>query len=110
MGRTHTRIGGSTVGLFALNLALQLVDFVATYVGCSAGFPEGNPLVRSAMECMGYGPGLAAVKCVALFFLGYLWMVRANRLVPTALTITAALYLILSTVPWTVVLLGPAIT
>jgi hypothetical protein len=110
MGRTHTRIGGgSTAGLFALNLVLQLVDFIATYVGCSAGLPEGNPLVRSAMECMGYGPGLALVKGVALFFLGYLWLVRANRLVPTALTVTAVLYVILSAVPWTVVLIGPTI-
>jgi len=108
MGRRYTGIAGLTVGLFALNLVLQVVDFFATYVGCSAGLPEGNPLVRHAMDCLGFGPGLAVVKCGALFFLGYLWMVRANRLVPTALTITAALYLMLSVVPWTVVLLGAA--
>lgn len=107
MDRRYTRVGGLTAGLFAFNLVLQVVDFVATYVGCSAGLPEGNPLVRCAMDHLGFAPGLAAVKCAAVSFLAYLWAVRTNRLVPVALTITAAFYVILSVVPWTVVLLGP---
>jgi hypothetical protein len=106
MRPSYPGVGRLTIGLFALNLALQLADFLATYVGCGTGLPEGNPLVRCAMNHLGLGPGLAAVKCAAVFCLGYLWIVRANRLVPAALTITATVYLVLAIVPWTVVLLG----
>jgi hypothetical protein len=105
----YARIGRLTLGLFVLNLALQVMDAWVTYAGCRAGVAEGNPLVRYAMHCLGLGPGLLLVKCAAVLFLGYLWMVRTNRLVLAALTITATIYIAFAIVPWSLMLL-PGLT
>jgi hypothetical protein len=101
------RCGRATLVLFALNLALQVFDAVATYVGCHAGMVEGNPLVAYAMACFGVGPGLALAKVQALALLGLLWYLRTNWLVPRALAITAVTYAAFSTVPWSVALFLP---
>ena len=105
MATRYPRLELLTRGLFVLNVTLQLVDALATYAGCLAGWSEGNPLIRYAMESFGLAPGLALAKCVALGFLGYLWAVRRNRLVPAALGVTAVVYIVFSAVPWSVALL-----
>jgi hypothetical protein len=105
-----TRCGRATLALFALNLALQVFDAVATYVGCHAGMVEGNPFVSYAMVCFGVGPGLALAKVQALALLGFLWYLRSNWLVPRALAVTAATYVAFSAVPWTVALFLPALS
>jgi hypothetical protein len=103
-----TRSGLLTPALFLLNLALQGADFLMTYLGCRAGIGEGNVLVRHAMDCFGLTPGLALAKLIALAFLGYLWVVRDNRLVTPALTVTASAYIVLAIVPWSIALLSLA--
>ncbi len=102
----YARIGALTAALFVLNVVLQIADALATYVGCLAGWGEGNPLVRYVMESFGLGPGLLLAKCAAIVFLGYLWAVRRNRFVPLALGVTAAVYIAFSVVPWSVALLA----
>lgn len=105
MGTPYARIGKFTLALFVLNFALQFMDALATYAGYQAGVAEGNPLVRYAIHWLGLGPGLILVKCSAVVFLSYLWTVRANRLVPTALTVTATIYIAFAIIPWSLVLL-----
>ena len=99
---TITRL---TLALFVLNVVLQTFDALATYAGCQIGMAEGNPMVAYAMDCFGLGPGLALAKAIALALLGYLWLVRSNRLVPAALTVTATTYVAFSVLPWSVALL-----
>jgi hypothetical protein len=108
MAMAHSRTVTLTVALFVLNVALQIADGVATYVGCLAGWGEGNPLVRHAMEHFGLGTGLLLTKCAAIVFLGYLWVARRNRFVPVALGVTAAVYLAFSLLPWSVAFLALA--
>ncbi len=103
-------LGAWTAALFAMNALLQLVDGWATYIGCTAGFAEGNPLVRLAMQCFGLGIGLAVAKTAAFVFLGYLWCVRTHRYVPAALAFTAFVYVVLSVVPWSVALVRTVAT
>ena len=110
MATRYARVERLTLGLFALNVALQIADALATYAGCIAGWSEGNPVIRYAMESFGLGPGLALAKCTALGFLGYLWAMRRNRLVPAALGLTAVVYIVFSVVPWSVALLRPPST
>ena len=104
----HGRLARVTLVLFALNGALQLFDGVATFIGCQTGMPEGNPMVAYAMECFGLGLGLALAKVAAIAFLGFLWLLRANRSVPFALAVTASIYLAFSAVPWSISLLSAA--
>jgi len=102
-----TRLARATLSLFLFNAALQLFDGLATYLGCHAGMPEGNPLVAHAMALVGLGWGILLAKAAAVAFLACLWTVRSNRLVPAALTMTASFYTAFSAVPWTLALLGP---
>jgi hypothetical protein len=104
----YSRLARLTLVLFALNAALQVFDGVVTYIGCSIGMVEGNPMVAYAMECFGLGLGLALTKAAALAFLAALWLLRANRLVPAALVVTASIYLAFSAVPWSISLLNVA--
>jgi hypothetical protein len=103
--RTWRSLAGNRIlALLFLNLAIQLFDGVATYVGVGLGVGEGNPLVAAAMREMGPGSGLAASKLVAVLLLGLLYGQRADRWVGPGLAIVAIAYLWLSVVPWTLIL------
>src|SRR5207247_455709 len=66
--------------LVCLNLALQVFDGVATYVGVHVGMAEGNPLVAWALAQVGPGFALVLFKLQACARLMLLWHVRRNRL------------------------------
>jgi len=92
------------LALLFLNLAIQVFDGVATYVGVGLGVGEGNPLVAAAMRDLGTGSGLIASKLVAVLLLGLLYAHRDDRWVGTGLAVVAIAYVWLSVVPWTVLL------
>jgi hypothetical protein len=46
------------VVLLFINLWLQVFDGLATYVGVTAGYGEGNPLVAATFSHLGLGPAL----------------------------------------------------
>ena len=45
----YSRLARVTLILFALNAFPQVFDGVATYIGCSLGMVEGNPMVAYVM-------------------------------------------------------------
>lgn len=79
---------------FLLNLLLQTADGLLSYRILSAGIPEANPLVKSAV--MEWGPmwGLVYWKVLACALLSLLFALRHRRraLVIKAFTLTAAIY------------------
>ena len=90
-------------GMFALvglNLALQVFDGVATYVGIHAGMAEGNPLLVWALDQLGPASALLLFKLQACACLLLLWRVRRNRLAAPALVFSAAVYTVCSFAPW----------
>ena len=90
-------------GIFALvclNLALQVFDGVATYIGVHAGMAEGNPLLGWALAHVGPGFALLLFKLQACACLILLWHVRRNRLAAPALVFSAAVYAVCSLAPW----------
>ncbi|HEY8515961.1 MAG TPA: DUF5658 family protein [Candidatus Binatia bacterium] len=90
--------------LLLTNVALQVADGYVTALGVARGFAEGNPLVRWAMESLGHGPGLVAMKAVALGCLFLLYRRGHHRLVEPGLAYLAVVYLTMAVIPWTVVL------
>ena len=91
------------VVLLYLNLWLQIFDGLATYVGVSAGYGEGNPLVAATFAHVGLGPALCLAKAVACSFLLLIWQLRAqSALAVPALVGTAVAYLVASVAPWSV--------
>jgi len=87
--------------LLLLNLWLQIFDGVATYLGISAGFPEGNPLVAATFHHLGVVPALCLAKVYACGCLLVIWHLRRRSpLVFPALVATAAAYLVGSVAPW----------
>jgi hypothetical protein len=92
--------GNVVVVFFVL---VQYLDGLYTYAGFAIwglGI-EANPLIRSAAALVGPGIGLFLAKLTAIGF-GILLHLRGVHNVVAALT---ALYLILSIVPWTALLL-----
>lgn len=87
-----------------LNVALQVFDGVATYVGLHAGMGEGNPLLVWALGQLGPASALFVFKLQACACLLLLWRVRRNRLAGPALVLSAAIYVVCSLAPWTAVL------
>jgi len=85
--------------LIILNLALQMFDGVATYVGWQR-FGEANPLLRAGFEAWGAGVTLVMAKIVAVALI--LVLARAGRpaLVGVGLSFTLVAYVALSLVPW----------
>jgi Domain of unknown function (DUF5658) len=79
---------------FLLNLSLQVCDGLLTYHVVSAGVPEANPLVRSAMSEWGVVWGLVYWKTLACTLLLFIFALRHRRRALTikALTLTAAVY------------------
>jgi len=90
--------------LFLANLALQFLDGWVTFMGISRGFPEGNPLVASAMSSVGPAWGIAAVKIVAIGVLFLVYQRREHPYVEPGLISLAVTYTIFAVVPWTVIL------
>src|SRR5947209_8925816 len=82
--------------LVCLNLALQVFDGVATYVGVHAGIAEGNPLLAWALAQVGPGFALVLCKLQASACLLLLWHVRRNRLAAPALVSGPTVYLLCS--------------
>ena len=86
--------------LLALNLALQLADGAATYVGIHAGFEEGNPLVARAVSYWGPAVGILLFKFYACACLLLIWLLRGSQLAGPALLIAAIAYVLGSLMPW----------
>jgi len=87
--------------LIALNLALQLFDGLATYVGWQR-FGEANPLLQAAFVAWGPGPSLVIAKSAAAGLI--LMLARTGRpaLVGLGLSFTLVAYVALSLIPWSV--------
>ena len=85
--------------LIILNLALQIFDGIATYVGWQR-FGEANPLLRAGFDAWGAGVTLVMAKIVAVALI--LVLARAGRpaLVGVGLSFTLVAYAALSLVPW----------
>ena len=86
--------------LICLNVALQIFDGAATYVGLHAGVHEGNPLLAWALGELGPA-ALFLFKLQACACLLLLWHARASRLAGPALVLSAAVYVVCSLAPWT---------
>jgi len=85
--------------LIGANLAAQLFDGIATYVGWDR-FGEANPLLHTAFALWGAGPTLVIAKLMAVLLI--LMLARAGRplLVGAGLSFTLAAYVSLSVIPW----------
>jgi hypothetical protein len=88
------------LALVCLNVALQIFDGLATYVGLHAGMAEGNPLLVWALGHLGPASALFLFKLQACACLLLLWCARANRLAAPALALSAAVYVVCSLAPW----------
>lgn len=88
--------------LFVLNVALQIFDAVATYQGIRVGWKEANPLLVNAFEVLGVGPTLLLFKAKACGLLFLLSRNRRHHLVAPALAFLAAVYFVMSLLPWSV--------
>lgn len=85
--------------LVALNLALQLFDGAATYVGW-AEHGELNPILLAGFERFGAGPTLLGAKLIAVMFVFVLATTPRRALATIGLGITFTAYTALSFVPW----------
>ena len=83
-----------------LNVALQVFDGVATYVGLHAGMAEGNPLLIWTLGHIGPASTLLLFKLQACACVLLLWRLRQNRLAAPALVFSAAVYAACSLAPW----------
>jgi hypothetical protein len=91
--------------LVVLNLALQLFDGVATYVGWTQ-LGEANPLLRAGFDAWGAGPTLLIAKLLATALVLLVARVPRPTLVGVGLTLTLGAYATLSFVPWAMHLLA----
>lgn len=87
--------------LLFLNLWLQIFDGVATYLGVTAGYGEGNPLVAASFTHIGIVPALFLAKASACGCLLLIWLLRRrSTLAVPALVATAVAYTAASVAPW----------
>ncbi len=86
--------------LFALNIALQLFDGVATYQGLRLGWGEANPLLVASFEQLGVMNSLLLFKACACAFILLLHRYRQHASVPLALLFVTGIHLFLSFLPW----------
>ena len=91
--------------LVVLNLALQLFDGVATYVGWQL-HGEMNPILAAGFHQFGAGPTLLVAKLGATMFVLVLATTPRRDLATVGLGITFTAYTAFSLVPWTQRLLG----
>lgn len=97
--------GRVILALVLFNLALQVLDGVLTYVGCAAGYAEGNPIIGCAAATLGTVPALVLFKAAACLCLALLWQLRRHPLACPALAAAAAVYMVGSAGPWSYILL-----
>ena len=92
---------------FLLNLLLQLFDGLLSYHALSAGVPEANPLVHSAISAWGVFWGLFYWKTLACVLLTLIFAFRHRRRALTikALTLTGVFYVCVLTASLSVPLL-----
>ena len=90
--------------LLLLNLALQVWDGLATYLGMQLGVPEGNPLLRGWMGDWGVGWAVVSAKTASCGLLVLLHCLGDLFLSRVAMIFTAGLYFSFSFVPWLLVL------
>ena len=93
------RVRGTVAILVVLNLALQLFDGIATYVGW-AQHGELNPILAAGFVRFGAGPTLLVAKVIAIMFVLVLATTPRRALAAIGLTITFTAYTALSLVPW----------
>ncbi len=91
--------------LVIANLALQLFDGVATYLGWER-HGELNPILRAGFELWGAGPTLLVAKGAAVAFVLTLARTPRRSLAAFGLALTMSAYLALSFVPWAVRLMA----
>lgn len=85
--------------LVVLNLALQLFDGIATYVGWEQ-HGEMNPILAAGFDHFGAGPTLLVAKAMAILFVVVLATTPRRRLAIAGLAITCTAYTAFSFVPW----------
>jgi len=92
------------LALLFVNIALQVFDGVATYVGLNSGFHEANPILAWSFGHLGTAPALVLFKLHACLCLMVLWRLRGSRLAVPALGLSAVVYAVFSFAPWTAAL------
>ncbi len=96
---------GTFLLLVVLNLALQVFDGVATYVGWEQ-HGEMNPILAAGFASFGAGPTLLAAKLMAIIFVLVLATTPRRSLATLGLGITFTAYTAFSLVPWSQRLFG----
>ena len=96
---------GTIVLLALLNVALQIFDGVATYVGWQQ-HGEMNPILSAGFQRFGAGPTLVAAKLGAMLLVLVLATTPRRSLATIGLAITFTAYTALSFVPWAQRLFG----
>ena len=91
--------------LVTLNLAVQLFDGIATYIGWER-FGEANPLLQAAFLSWGAGPTLLVAKLASAVLVLLLARTPRRALVGVGLVFTLCVYTALSLVPWSIRLFG----
>lgn len=94
----------AVLALVLVNLALQVLDGVATLVGLHAGIGEGNPLIASTVAHLGPAPALCLFKLEAAGCVLLLWRLRRSPLAVPALVFCATVYVVCALGPWTAAL------
>jgi hypothetical protein len=90
--------------LVFLNVALQLFDGVATYVGVHTGSTRPIRCSRGPSGTWGRRTALLLFKFHACACVLLLWQLRGSRLAVPALGVSAVVYAICSFAPWTAAL------
>ena len=91
----------------SLIVLLQVLDGILTATGVIVYgiHAEGNPLLRSLMNCIGCIPAIVVTKAICVGFTVYLCsQAEGIRWLPLALRCVAVLYTIMAIVPWTLIL------
>ncbi len=92
--------------LVVLNVGLQLLDGIVTYIGTDRGYAEGNPIVAAAMTSFGPMGGLLSMKGAAILLLLTIYRRGHLPLVQPSLMSLAVAYTFLAILPWTLMLAG----
>jgi Domain of unknown function (DUF5658) len=91
--------------LVGMNLALQLFDGIATYVGWTQ-HGEMNPILAAGFARFGAGPTLLIAKALAIALVIVIATTPRRSLATIGLAITFTAYTAFSFVPWAQRLFG----